>query len=129
MTHLNRPPRPRILLVDDETDLRMMLGFMLTEEGYDVNHAANGTDAVRLHRDNFFQLVIIEMMLSDKCGLETLAELRRQPGPAHFIATAKPGRLEPETVLQMARRLGAHSTLAKPFLHEEMLETVKRALK
>ena len=125
----NLLPRPRILLVDDETDLRTMLGLMLADEGYEISHAANGKDAIKLHRENPFDLIVTELILNEKNGFETLAELRRQPGPTRFIATAKSSWLPPKHFLQMARQLGAHFALSKPFQHEEMLNAIRQALK
>jgi DNA-binding response OmpR family regulator len=106
-----------------------MLGLVLAEEGYEISHACNGKDAVKLHRENPFDLVVTELILNEKNGFETLAELRRQPGPARFIATAKSSWLPPEHFLKMARQLGAHSALSKPFRHEEMLDAIRNALK
>ena len=128
MTKLNLQTGPRILLVDDETELRTMLGLMLAKEGYDVSHAGNGKDALRLHRERPFHLVVTELILQDKDGFETLTELRRHPAPAKFIATAKSSWLPPQNLLQMARQLGAHSALSKPFQHQEMLAAVRKAL-
>jgi DNA-binding response OmpR family regulator len=125
---MNLQTRPRILLVDDETELRTILGLMLSDEGYEISHAANGKDAARLHRQNPFNLVVTELILKDADGFETLAELRQQLAPAHFIATAKSSWLPPELFLQMARQLGAHSALSKPFLNQEMLDAVRNAL-
>jgi DNA-binding response OmpR family regulator len=129
MTPVNLPTRPRILLVDDETESRTMLAMTVDEEGYDVSHAASGKDAIRLQRENPFNLVIIELILKDKDGFETLTELRRQSAPTKFIATAKSSWMPPEHFLQMARQLGAHTALSKPFQHEEMLDAVRNALK
>ena len=106
-----------------------MLGLMLAEEGYEVSHAANGKDALKLHRENPFHLIITELILKDKDGFETLAELRRQSGSTRFIATVKASWLPPELFRQMARQLGAHSALSKPFQRQEMLAAVRKALK
>jgi DNA-binding response OmpR family regulator len=129
MTNLNLQTRPRILLIDDETELRTLMGLVLSDEGYEISHAANGNEAIRLHRENPFNLIIAELIMKDKNGFETLAELRRQAAPTKFIATAKSSWMPPELFLQMARQLGAHSALSKPFLHEEMLHAVRKALK
>jgi DNA-binding response OmpR family regulator len=129
MTNLNPPGRPRILLIDDETELRTLMGLVLSDEGYEISHAANGNEAIRLHRENPFNLIIAELIMKDKNGFETLAELRREAAPTKFIATAKSSWMPPELFLQMARQLGAHSALSKPFLHEEMLHAVRKALK
>lgn len=129
MTTFNPQTRPRILLVDDETELRMLTGMILSDEGYEVSHAANVDDAVRLHRENPFDLIIAELIMKDRNGFETLAELRRQPAPVRFIVTAKSSWLPSEHFLKMARQLGAHSALSKPFQHEEMIEAVQKALR
>jgi len=129
MTNLNLQTRPRILLVDDETDLRTMLGLMLAEEGYEISHAGNGKDALKLHRENPFHLIVTELILKDKDGFETLAELRRHSAPTRFIATAKASWLPPELFRQMARQLGAHSALSKPFEPQELIAAVQKALK
>ena len=128
MTKFDPQIRPRILLVDDETELRMLTGMILSDEGYEVSHAANVHEAVRLHRENPFDLIIAELIMKDMNGFEALAELRRQPAPTRFIATANSSWLPPEHFLKMARQLGAHSALSKPFRHEEMIEAVKSAL-
>jgi len=128
MTNLNLQARPRILLVDDETESRTMLGLMLAGEGYEITHAGNGSDAINLHRKNPFHLVVSELNLRENDGFETLAELRRHPAPTHFIATAKSSWMPPSIFLKMAKQLGAHSALAKPFQHEEMLEAIRKAL-
>jgi DNA-binding response OmpR family regulator len=128
MTNLTPQNRPRILLVDDETELRALMGIVLTDEGYEISHAANGMEAVRMHRENPFDLIIAELIMKDKDGFETLAEMRRHTAPTRFIATAKSSWLAPELFLQMARKLGAHSALSKPFQHEDMLHAVRNAL-
>ncbi|HEY5233064.1 MAG TPA: response regulator [Verrucomicrobiae bacterium] len=128
MMKFNPQTRPRILLVDDETELRMLTEMILSDEGYEVSHADDAKEAVRLHRENPFDLIIAELIMKDRNGFETLAELRRQPVPARFIATAKSSWLPPELFRQMARQLGAHSALSKPFQHEEMIEAVQKAL-
>ncbi len=128
MTKFNPQTRPRILLVDDENELRMLTGMILSDEVYEVSQATSVSEAIRLHRENPFDLIIAELVMKDRNGFETLAELRRQPAPARFIATAKSSWLPAEYILKMARQLGAHSALSKPFQHEEMIAAVQEAL-
>ncbi len=66
MTNLNLQTRQRILLVDDETELRARIGLELAEAGYEVGHAGNGRDAITLHREKPFNLVIAELQLADR---------------------------------------------------------------
>ncbi len=106
----------RILLADDDTELRTMLGLMLTGEGYKVSHTVCAREAIALHQHQPFDLVITELGIN---GFETLKELRRHSSPAKLIATSKPGWMPANLCLRMAEHLGAHSVLAKPFQPEE----------
>ncbi|HTX22790.1 MAG TPA: response regulator [Candidatus Aquilonibacter sp.] len=118
----------RILILDDDVKVRTMYGFWLTEEGYHVVHAANGLEAISLHRQNPFDLIILELVLADNDAFETFAELRRMDSPPKFIATSKSNRIPAELHLKMARHLGAHRTLAKPFTAEQLVAAVRSVL-
>ncbi|HVU08941.1 MAG TPA: response regulator [Verrucomicrobiae bacterium] len=118
----------RILLVDDDAETRTLIGFALTSEGYEVKHADNGKDAITLHNQQPFDLIITELILKEKDGFEIFAELNRKPHPTKFIATAKTSWTSAELSLNMAKKLGAHFTLTKPFKTEQLLETVRKAL-
>jgi|ERR1700722_5777164 len=116
----------RILIADDDFELRTMLALMLTGEGYGVSHAATGMEAIALHRRAPFDLVITELGLD---GFGALMEMRRHPSPTKFIATSKTSWLPAELCLRMGEQLGAHCVLAKPFPPEELLSAVRSALK
>ncbi len=128
MTNSSPKNRQRILMVDNDVELRNLLGVMLTDEGYAVSHADNGHDAVALHRQKPFDLIITELMLDAKDGFQTLMELRRHSTSIKFIATSKQNRIASEHSLRMAEHLGAHSVLAKPFQPEKLLDAVRKAL-
>jgi len=84
MMKFNPQTRPRILLVDDETELRMLTEMIFSDEGYEVSHAADVKEAVRLHRENPFDLIIAELIMKDRNGFETLAELFSTEKTAFF---------------------------------------------
>jgi DNA-binding response OmpR family regulator len=128
MTALNSKPNQHILIVDDDDKLRIMLGLMLAKEGYTVSHANNGQQAISLYRSRPCDLVITELTVGGRDSFQTIMELRRQPVPAKFIATARVGWMPPDFCLRMAEHLGAHSVLAKPFKPEQLLEAVRNAL-
>ncbi len=115
-------------MVDDDNELRTSMGTMLSNEGYSVSHAVNGHDAVSLYRSNPFDLVIAELTMGGRDGFQTILELRRQPVPPKFIATARSGWMPVDFCLRMAGHLGAHRTLAKPFPPEQLLAAVRSAL-
>ncbi len=128
MANYSPNSKRRILMVDDDHELRTLLGLVLTGEGYAVSHADNGSDAVSLHNQNPFDLIITELILEEKDGFHTLMKLRRHPTPVKLIATAKEDWLSTSLCLRMAKHLGAHSVLTKPFGPEQLLAAVKNAL-
>jgi len=128
MPPVNSKPGRHILLVDDDDVLRSLLGLMLTKEGYTVSHATSGQQAISLHRSRPCDLVITELTLGGRGSFETIMELRRQAVPVKFIATARTGWMPPDFCLRMAKHLGAHDVLAKPFQAEELIAAVRSAL-
>jgi DNA-binding response OmpR family regulator len=115
----------RILIADDDVKLRNKLGLMLADEGYKVSHALTGKEAIALHRNEPFDLVITELGLD---GFEALMELCRHPSPIKFIAISKASWLPVKLCLRMGEHLGAHCVLTKPFPPEQLLSAVRGAL-
>lgn len=118
----------RILVVDHDRELRTTFSLLLSKDGYNVTQAYTGRDAITLHQKDPYDLVIIELLLPDNQGFETLTELRKSPSPPKTIATAMPGWMPGEVYTKMARQLGVHGTLAKPFQPEQLLGLVKNVL-
>ena len=120
--------RKRILILDDDETVRTMFGSWLTEEGYNVTHTADASEAISLHRKNPFDVAVIELVMGNFNGFETFATLRREVSPPKIIVTSKSGRTPPEIHLKMARYLGAKGTIAKPFTAEEIIAVVRSVL-
>lgn len=116
-------------MVDGDTELRTVLGWMLAGAGYDVGHAGNGVEAIAMHHQNPFDVVVIELVLPKKDGFETLVELTAHASPPKLIAMSGHSRFAPELYLKMAAHLGAHQLLAKPFQPGELLTAVGLALR
>ena len=118
---------PRILIADDDTDLRTTLSELLTDEGYDVNEAESG-DAVLTALANGASdrpsLVIMDVRMPGKSGLDVLRELRGSLGSQLpiLVMTAYGG----SNVAIEAIQLGAYDYITKPFDLEDMLATIKR---
>ena len=112
----------RVLAVDDEPDLRNLLGIHLRSRGYDVTEAASGAEAVdflRANRD--FDLVIMDIMMPGVDGVEACAAIREfSPVPVLFL-TAKSQLSDKDE----AYRSGGDDYLVKPFSREELLMKVK----
>jgi two-component system chemotaxis response regulator CheY len=120
--------KPRILVVDDDFGLRVSLGKFLGLCGYDTATAEEGGVAVELFRQRPFDLVILDLIMPDKEGLQTLMELRAFKPDAKIIAMSGGGRIEAGNYLPLARLMGAVATLEKPFWQADILRAVRQAL-
>ncbi len=108
-------PVQRILVIDDEPQLRAMLKRFLELEGYEVITAGDGKEGLRIFFQNPADLVITDLIMPDKEGIETIKELKASHPHAKIIAMSGGGRVGPETYLSLAMKMGASKTLIKPF--------------
>jgi CheY-like chemotaxis protein len=119
-------PRPRILLVEDDPRVRELFHQALAMAGYDVVATADGEEALAAYAAAPTDLVITDLMMPRKDGVETIRGLRRRHPAAKVIAvTAARGRFNR---LIAARHVGAHRTLLKPFGMGELLAAVQDVL-
>jgi DNA-binding response OmpR family regulator len=117
-----------ILLVEDDDQLRSMLKLLLTDSGYEVWEAPDGARVSHMHDQQRFDLVITDLVMPEKDGLEVIIELRRTNQEVRIIAMSGAGPGSGEVYLKAAQRLGADLTLSKPFGNQEFLEAVCLAL-
>jgi DNA-binding response OmpR family regulator len=118
----------KILLVDDDPDIRSLLKIMLTGQGHEVVEATDGTQALRLAEAEPFDLVLTDLIMPDKEGIETIMELRKKFPRIRIIAMSGGGVGRQEDYLGLAGKLGAMRTLAKPFGIQELNEAVDAVL-
>jgi two-component system response regulator CpxR len=128
MSSLKSKPRRRILIADDDAELRAILGLWLTGEGYDISQAKNGKEAVNLLARSPFDVFVTEIVMRDKDGFETLRELRQKPSPPKCIAMCGSSRMSSDLLLRIAQMIGAQCVLTKPFLPEQLLEAIRQVL-
>ncbi len=121
----DKVPR-RILVVDDDAQVRSFLATLLETEGYNVLQASNGKQAQALCRETTFDLVITDLVMPEQEGLETIHVIRRNwPRiPLVAISGAFGG-----AYLELARKLGASALLRKPFEPDTILSEVRRLIK
>ncbi len=115
----------RILLIEDEGNILEAIGFILSRAGWEVQGHGNGATALEAVVRTAPDLVVLDVMLPGRSGLEILRDLRGQPGTASLpvlMLTAKGQSKDRETALE----LGADAYLTKPFSNAELLETVTR---
>ena len=120
---------PRILIIDDEEQVRAVFKEMLERSGYEVFEAANGKEGLRLQREKSADLIITDIVRPEKEGLETIVELLREFPEVKIIAVSGGGRIGPALYLDVARKLGAACTLDKPVDLEKLLQAVQSVLK
>ena len=113
-----------ILIIDDDDQIRRVLRKTLERDGYDVADAPNGKEGIRLYRENPADLVITDIIMPEKEGIETIMDLRREFPEVKIIAMSGGGRIGPEDYLNMAKGLGAQRTLTKPLERDELLKMV-----
>jgi CheY-like chemotaxis protein len=118
----------RILIIDDEVQIREMLDQMLSREGYQVVHAPNGKEGMEICRGQEVDLIITDIIMPEKDGIEMILELRHDFPHLKVIAISGGGRLGPDGYLEMAKKLGAHRTFFKPFNRREILDAVEDLL-
>lgn len=118
----------RILLVDDEPDILEIVGYNLSSEGYNVITAENGSDAVKLAKENKPQLIIIDVMMPGMDGIEACEEIRKVPGLADTIIAFLTARGEDYS--QMAGYdAGADDYITKPIKPKILVSKVKALLR
>jgi DNA-binding NtrC family response regulator len=118
----------RILIIDDEASIRRPLQVILERAGHEVVSAANGSEAVRLWRHRAGDMVITDIHMPEKNGLETIIELRQIAPQARILAMSGGDLNTRVDVLGDAALLGAVHTISKPFTLDEMLRAVDRVL-
>lgn len=115
----------RILLVDDDEQFRTMLCITLQRMGHEVSEAADGSIALRLNKEDGFDLVMVDMIMPDKEGMETITEMRRLRPDLKIIAMSGGGRMNSHDILALAAGIGANKTLAKPFSQESLVAALQ----
>ena len=113
----------RILVADDDADIRTLLKTFLEEEGYAVSEATNGQDALDGVRSGAYDLVLLDMRLPGMTGMDVLKELRARRGDVPVILITAYG--SPNIAIQ-ASSLGAYSFITKPFEIDDVLLTISR---
>jgi two-component system, OmpR family, alkaline phosphatase synthesis response regulator PhoP len=115
----------KILIVDDEADIRQLLVAYLEKEGYQVAEAADGDSAIQAAREFTPDVIILDIMLPKLSGLEVLSTLRRTSDVYVIMLTAKTEELDKLVGLNM----GADDYLTKPFSPRELVARVNAAMR
>ena len=118
----------QILIIDDEENVRAAIVQILESEGHAAIEAADGEKGIQKFRETPVDLVITDILMPEKEGLETISELRKIAPDVKVIAMSGGGRLQHVDFLEVAERLGACKTLKKPFQIEQLCNAVNGCL-
>ena len=117
-----------ILIIDDDSDLRAMIQEVLLAEGYRVSVAGDGELGVALQRKQPASLLITDIFMPNKEGIETIRDFRTEFPDVPIIAMSGGGRLKRQGDLFTAKELGAAVILRKPFEMTDLLRAVAEVL-
>ena len=106
----------RILIIDDDPDMRSLLEQTLKRLGYEIEMAADGKEGLKLYDAKPADVVITDLYMPTKGGLETIIELRRRSPQLPIIALSGTGAAE--KMLSIAQKFGAFASIHKPFSAE-----------
>jgi CheY-like chemotaxis protein len=118
----------KILVFDDEPSILLMIKKMLEKNGHEVDIALNGKEGMLLFEKDKPDLLITDIIMPEKEGLETIFELRRKHPDLKIIAISGGGRIGPDGYLPGAKLLGANAVFTKPLIPKEFLQAVSDLL-
>ncbi len=104
----------QILIIDDEANIRKMLKKLFEGEGYDVLLACDGADGAVQFKEHLPDLVITDLIMPEKEGLETIREIRKITSDTKIIAISGGGIAKPDMYLDLAKSFGAQAVFKKP---------------
>lgn len=117
---------PCILLIDDEASFRDVLKTSLEQMGHSVVAAKDGREGVECYTSGSFDVVITDLIMPDKEGIETIMDIRRLNPEAKIIAMSGGGRVNSVDYLKIARQVGANRILTKPFSYDDIQSAIEQ---
>ncbi len=115
----------RLLIVEDDQDINEMLSSYLVTEGYEIDSAYNGQEALNKFKDNTYDLIILDLMLPIISGLDVLKSVRKTSQLPVIILSAK----DKDVDMAIGLSIGADDYVAKPFSMIEVVARIKAALR
>jgi YesN/AraC family two-component response regulator len=117
-----------ILIIDDEDLVRRSVRKILEKEGHTIAEASSGQEGLKLVYNHPFDLLITDIFMPETDGLEVIQKLHQENPNLKILAITGGGATGGFNFLPQAKAFGAHATLHKPFLRDELIEALKVAL-
>lgn len=115
----------KILLVDDEKEIREILRLWCEEAGFTVCEAENGREAVAIQRQAPADFMICDLIMPVQEGIETITYFSQEFPDVTIIAISGGGKIGPESYLELASQLGAWKIFRKPLDRQDLIEAIK----
>lgn len=122
---MNTNETSRILIVDDNQEIREVVNILLSGEGYEAEEAADGAEALEKIRQNTYDLVILDVMMPNMNGYQTCMEIRKSSNTPILFLSAK-SQVEDKT---LGFSSGGDDYLPKPFSYQELMSRVKALIR
>lgn len=114
----------RVLVVDDDSLVRKTIKHLLAAQGHEVHEAENGRQGEALALRDSPDIVVIDLLMPEQEGVETIISLRRQRPHLRILAISGGGQMRYPDFLKMAKQFGADATLAKPFDRDTLVRAL-----
>jgi CheY-like chemotaxis protein len=125
----------RVIIIDDEEDIRIVLKEIFVREGFDVAVAGDGTEGLNLIRETGADLVITDIIMPGSDGVETAYDIRMEFPKTKIIVMSgggntgpleyEPSAIATNAYLASAEAVGADLTITKPFNRQELIKAVR----
>lgn len=115
----------KVLVIDDDRPINKLIKFILENENHYVLSAFDGIEGLKILKSNpDIDLVITDIIMPEKEGIETIIEIKKSYKNTKIIAISGGGKLKPEGYLKLAKKLGADQVLEKPFDEDTLINLV-----
>ncbi|MDD9900552.1 MAG: response regulator [Alphaproteobacteria bacterium] len=120
--------KPTVLIIDDDELIRLSVTNVLKKNGLTALQAENGHVGVEIFKRDNPAIVITDMLMPDKEGLETISEIRALSPKAKIIAISGGGNTQNMSFLQLAQKIGADKIISKPLKPSDLMAAIKDLL-
>ncbi|HXP32062.1 MAG TPA: response regulator [Stellaceae bacterium] len=117
-----------VLVIDDDQQIRRMVVRVLARDNHEVIEASDGQEGLKLFNARHPALVITDILMPEKEGIETIREIRAVAPHVPILAMSGGGTSKAMVFLDVAKALGADSALSKPFRADELIDAVNKLL-
>jgi len=118
----------KILIIDDEAPIRKLLRKLFEKNEYKVLEATNGIQGIKLFNEQHPDLIISDLIMPEKEGLETIRDIKKLNPHVPIIAISGGGITDPKMYLDLASKFGATRTFSKPIDNKVLLSAIKEIL-